>query len=61
MQKKPAKYGLKVFCLVDSRMFYTSQMEIYARKQQEGPYKLSNSPADLVKRLNQPISHGSEV
>ena len=32
-------------------------MEIYARKQPEGPYKLSNSPADVVTRLIQPISH----
>ena len=47
---------LKVFCLVDFRMFYISQMEIYAGKQPEVPYKLSNSPADLVKRLIQPIS-----
>ena len=46
MQNKP-KYGIKVFCLVDSRMFYTSQMEIYAEKNPEGPYNLSNSPADL--------------
>ena len=51
MQKNPAKYGIKVFCVVDSRMFNTSQMEIYAIKQPEGPYKLSNSPADLVKDL----------
>ena len=57
MQNKPAKYGIKVFCLVDSRMFHTSQMEIYARKQPEDPFKPSNSPADLVKRLTQTISH----
>ena len=38
-------------------MFYTSQIEIYARKQPEVPYKLSNSSADVVKRLTQPISH----
>ena len=56
MQNKPAKYVIKVFCLVDSRMFYTSQMEIYAGKHPEGPYNLSNSLADVVKRLIQPIS-----
>ena len=32
-------------------------MEIYAGKQPEDSYKLSNSPADVVKRLIQPISH----
>ena len=57
MQNKTAKYRIKAFCLVDSTMFYTSQMEIYARKQPEVPYKLSNSSADVVKRLTQPISH----
>jgi hypothetical protein len=32
-------------------------MEIYARKQSESPYKLSNSPADPVKRFIQIIAH----
>jgi hypothetical protein len=32
-------------------------MQIYSRKQPGGPYKLSYSPADLVKRLIQLISH----
>jgi hypothetical protein len=61
IQNKPAKYGIKVFCVVDSRMFYTSQMEIYAGKQPEGSYKLSNSPADVVKSLIKPISHKAET
>ena len=52
-----SRLRVKVFCLVDSRMFYTSQMEIYPGKQPEGSYKLSNSPSDVVKRLIQPISH----
>ena len=38
-------------------MFYTSQIEIYAGKQPEGPYKLSDSSADVVKVLTQPVSH----
>lgn len=28
MPKKPARYGIKIFSLVDSRMFYTSNMEV---------------------------------
>lgn len=56
IRSKPAKYGIKVFCLVDARMYYTLQMEIYAGKQPDGPYQISNSPGDVVKRLIEPIS-----
>lgn len=52
MQNKPAKYGIKVFCLVDYRMAYTWQMEIYDGKQPECPYKqqfFSGCIKDLLK------------
>lgn len=52
---KPAKYGIKIFALVDSRTFYTSNMEIYCGTQPDGPFKVSNSPSDVVKRLIHPL------
>lgn len=48
---KPAKYGIKVFALCDARTWYTSNLEIYAGKQPDGPYKISNSGYDVVNRL----------
>jgi hypothetical protein len=52
---KPGRYGIKIYALVVSRMYYTQNLEIYAVKQPEGPYQLSNSPAD-VERMVSPIS-----
>jgi hypothetical protein len=52
---KPGKYGIKSYALVDSRIFYTQDLEIYVRRQPEGPYQLSNSPPDIVERIS-PIS-----
>lgn len=52
---KPNKYGLKIFALVDSRMFYTLNLEIYAGKQPEGPFQQSNKPSDVVLRLAEPV------
>ncbi|KAJ8914727.1 hypothetical protein NQ315_017437 [Exocentrus adspersus] len=52
---KPAKYGVKIFALVDSKTFYTLNMEVYVGKQPEGPFAVSNSPKDVVARLCQPI------
>jgi hypothetical protein len=52
---KPGKYGVKIYALVDSRIFYTQNLEIYAGKQPEGPYQLSSSPAD-VERMTSPLS-----
>nr|CAH7725495.1 unnamed protein product [Callosobruchus chinensis] len=52
---KPNKYGIKVYALVDSRMFYTANLEVYAGKQPDGPYKLDNSARSVVMRLAQQI------
>ncbi|XP_071042565.1 piggyBac transposable element-derived protein 4-like [Parasteatoda tepidariorum] len=49
------KYGIKIFAVVDSRTFYTSDMEIYAGIQPEGQFRSSNRPIDIVKRLMQPL------
>ena len=35
---------------------YTFNLEIYAGKQPDGPYKVSNKPADVVKSLVEPIN-----
>lgn len=48
---KPAKYGLKLFALCDAKTYYTSNLEIYCGQQPDGPYKVSNSPHDIVVRL----------
>ena len=53
---KPAKYGLKVFALVDCKTAYTVNLEPHVGKQSNGPYQLSNSPVDLVLRLIEPIA-----
>lgn len=52
---KPNKYGIKIFCLSDAKLFYTSKMEIYCGQQPEGPYRHSNAAAEVVMRLSQPI------
>ena len=53
---KPNKYGIKIYALVDAKMYYLHHFEIYAGKQPDGPYSLSNKPADVVRRLTEPIS-----
>ncbi|UYV68941.1 hypothetical protein LAZ67_6001730 [Cordylochernes scorpioides] len=52
---KHNKYGIKLFALVDSKMFYTCNLEIYSGKNPEGPCNVSNSPSDVVERLCEPI------
>jgi len=50
---KPAKYGIKIFAVCDAINFYTSNLEIYAGVQPDGPFKLDNSASSVVKRLVQ--------
>lgn len=54
---KPAKYGIKMYALCDSKTFYTYNLEIYCGLQPNGPYAVSNSPLDVVKRLVTPIEN----
>lgn len=51
ISNKPSKYGIKIYALVDSKMFYTSNLEIYPGKQPEGPYSFDNKAESVVKRL----------
>ena len=53
---KPNKYSIKIYALVDAKTYYLHHLEMYARKQPDGPYSLSNKPADVVRRLTAPIS-----
>ena len=48
---KPDKYGIKLFALVDAQTFFTSKIEVYVGTQPDGPYKVSNSPGDVVERV----------
>lgn len=52
---KPAKYGLKVFALVDCKTAYTLKLEPYVGIQPEGPYRQSNSAEDVVLRMVESI------
>lgn len=41
--------------MCDVKTHYTCDLEVYAGKQPEGPYKHENTPSDIVKRLVQSI------
>lgn len=52
---KPAQYGIKIFALVDVKNAYTYNLEVYVGTQPDGPYKINNSPNNVVTRLVQSI------
>lgn len=54
---KPARYGIKVFALVDVKSGYTFNLEAYVGTQPEGPYKFNNSGEEIVLRLVEPVAY----
>ncbi|XP_069618531.1 piggyBac transposable element-derived protein 4-like [Ranitomeya imitator] len=52
---KPNKYGIKIFAMVDARMMYTMNMEVYCGRQPPGPFNVSNKLSDVVKRIAEPV------
>lgn len=52
---KPARYGIKIFALVDVKNAYTYNLEVYAGQQPDGPYKMNNNAESVVKRMVQPV------
>nr|XP_023024488.1 uncharacterized protein LOC111512584 [Leptinotarsa decemlineata] len=52
---KPARYGIRIYSLVDDRMYYTFNMEVYIGTQPAGPYQVSNKSLDVVVRMTEPI------
>ena len=53
--QETCKYGIKLFAMVDARMFYTSKLEVYVGTQPNGTFSVDNSPGSVVKRMVQPI------
>lgn len=56
LPNKLAKYGLKMFSMVFSNVFYTSNMGVYVGTQPRGPYEVNNRAKDDVLRLCETIS-----
>lgn len=54
MPNKPSKFGIKIYALVSSSNFYTTNFEVYVGQQPEGPFRKSNKVNDLVCRLVEP-------
>ncbi len=58
MPCKPARYGIEYHACCNVRSSYTYNTEIFARNQPNGsPYRVSNTPEDIVLRLLWPIQN----
>lgn len=53
---KPARYGIKMWALVDVKTSYTFNLETYVGTQPEGPYRCSNSGEQVVLRIVEPVA-----
>ncbi|CAK9798644.1 PiggyBac transposable element-derived protein 4 [Anthophora plagiata] len=57
---KSAKYRIKIYTLVDTKTYYTVNLEIYCGKQPENSlYAVSNKPYDAVNRMVNCVSGSS--
>lgn len=55
LPNKPAKFGIKIFMVVDTKCPYIYNFEVYCGKQPEGPFRVSNKVADVTNRLLEPL------
>lgn len=53
---KPNKYGIKIFALVDAKMYYSYNLEVCVGRQPEGRFQKSNDPKSVVLRMIEPIT-----
>ncbi|KAF2902005.1 hypothetical protein ILUMI_04180 [Ignelater luminosus] len=53
---KPAKYGLKIFALVNAKTVYILNQAVYVVKHPPGPFDFSNKPEDTIMRLCKPFA-----
>ena len=58
LPSKAAKYGIKMFALVDSETYFTNNLKVYVGTQPEGLRRVDNDPASIVLRLTEHI-HGT--
>lgn len=52
---KPNKYGIKICAIVDAKLFYTIELEVYISKHTTVPFAVDNSTLSLVCRLCEPL------
>lgn len=50
------KYGIKIFALIDSHVFYTVNINIYADQQLIGPFLQNNKRVNVFKFMIKPIA-----